>query len=229
MSGLTQFLLALPVLVISMVAHEYAHGYAALRQGDNTAKLLGRLTFNPIKHIDPWMSLLLPAMLWFGSGGQFLFGGAKPVPVNPRNYRHYRRGDIIVSLAGIATNLVLVVVFVALTVGIGIVGQGAAAGRGVLAALQGILFLGVWFNLLIANFNLIPIPPLDGSHVLYHLLPPDIGSKYREVSRHGILILLAMLLFFRQVLTILLLPAIYALDLAATIIRPFAIAPIGIF
>ena len=229
MGGLSQFLLALPVLVISMVAHEYAHGYAALRQGDNTAKLLGRLTFNPIKHIDPWMSLLLPAMLWFGSGGQFLFGGAKPVPVNPRNYRHYRRGDIIVSLAGIATNLVLVVVFVALTVGIGIVGQGATAGRGVLAALQGIMFLGVWFNLLIANFNLITIPPLDGSHVLYHLLPPEIGSKYREVSRHGILILLAMLLFFRQALTILLLPAIYLLDLAATIIRPFAIAPIGLF
>ena len=99
MGQLGDFLLALPVLVMSMVAHEYAHGYAALRQGDNTAKALGRLTFNPIKHIDPWMSLLLPAMLWFGSGGQFLFGGAKPVPVNPRNYRHYRRGDIIVSLA----------------------------------------------------------------------------------------------------------------------------------
>lgn len=109
MGQLGGFLLALPVLVLSMVAHEYAHGYAALRQGDNTAKLLGRLTFNPVKHIDPWMSLLLPAMLWFGSGGQFLFGGAKPVPVNPRNYRHYRRGDIIVSLAGIAANLVLAV------------------------------------------------------------------------------------------------------------------------
>ncbi len=224
-------MLAMPVLVMSMVAHEYAHGYAALRQGDNTAKALGRLTFNPIKHIDPWMSLLLPAMLWFGSGGRFLFGGAKPVPVNPRNYRHYRRGDIIVSLAGIATNLALVVVFVILTVGIGIVGRGAEGGavRGVLVATQGMLFLGVWFNLLLANFNLIPIPPLDGSHVLYHLLPPEIGAKYRELSRHGILILMVMLLFFRQALSILLLPAFYALDWAMAIVRPFSIASVGIF
>ena len=92
MSQLGEFLLVLPVLIMSMVAHEYAHGYAALRQGDGTAKALGRLTMNPLKHIDPWMSVLLPAMLWFGSGGRFLFGGAKPVPVNPRNYRQYRRG-----------------------------------------------------------------------------------------------------------------------------------------
>ncbi len=229
MGQLADFLLALPVLVMSMVAHEYAHGYAALRQGDNTAKALGRLTFNPIKHIDPWMSLLLPAMLWFGSGGRFLFGGAKPVPVNPRNYRHYRRGDIIVSLAGIATNLVLVVVFIVLAVGIGIVGEGAGAGRGVLAAAQGMMLMGVWFNLLLANFNLIPIPPLDGSHVLYHFLPPEIGSKYLELSRYGILILMAMLLFFRQLLFILLLPAFYALDWAMTIIRPFSIGSLGIF
>ncbi len=224
-------MLAVPVLVMSMVAHEYAHGYAALRQGDNTAKLLGRLTLNPIKHIDPWMSLLLPAMLWFGSGGRFLFGGAKPVPVNPRNYRHYRRGDIIVSLAGIATNLALVVVLVVLIVGIGIVGRGAGGGavRGVLAAVQDMLFLGVWFNLLLANFNLIPIPPLDGSHVMYHLLPPEIGAKYREVSRYGILILLAMLLFFRQALFVLLLPAIYALEWATAIVKPFSIASVGIF
>ena len=231
MGQLGDFLLALPVLVMSMVAHEYAHGYAALRQGDNTAKALGRLTFNPIKHIDPWMSLLLPAMLWFGSGGRFLFGGAKPVPVNPRNYRHYRRGDIIVSLAGIATNLALVVVFVILTVGIGIVGRGAEGGvvRGVLVATQGMLFLGVWFNLLLANFNLIPIPPLDGSHVLSHLLPSEIGAKYRELSRYGILILMVMLLFFRQALSILLLPAFYALDWAMAIVRPFSIASVGIF
>ena len=91
------------------------------------------------------------------------------------------------------------------------------------------LFLGVWFNLLLANFNLIPIPPLDGSHVLYHLLPPEIGAKYRELSRHGILILMVMLLFFRQALSILLLPAFYALDWAMAIVRPFSIASVGIF
>ena len=83
-----EFLLALPVLLFSMVAHEYAHGYAALKHGDPTAYMLGRLTFNPLKHIDPWMTVLLPVLLWFGSGGHVVFGGAKPVPVNPRNYRH---------------------------------------------------------------------------------------------------------------------------------------------
>src|SRR5258706_10495744 len=93
--SIQQFILVAPVLLFSMVAHEYAHGYAALKQGDQTALMLGRLTFNPIKHIDPFMTILLPAMLWFGSGGRMMFGGAKPVPVNPRNYRHYRSGDII--------------------------------------------------------------------------------------------------------------------------------------
>jgi Zn-dependent protease len=229
MGQLGQFLLILPVLVMSMVAHEYAHGYAALRQGDNTAQSLGRLTFNPLKHLDPWMSLLLPAMLWFGSGGQFLFGGAKPVPVNPRKYRHYRRGDIIVSLAGIAANLVLVVVFVVLAIAVGVVAGTSGVGGGVLAALQDIMLWGVWFNLLLANFNLIPIPPLDGSHVLYHLLPPEIGLKYRELSRYGILILMAMIFFFRGALYLLLLPAFFSLDLALTVIRPFAVGSFGIF
>ena len=229
MGQLGQFLLVLPVLVMSMVAHEYAHGYAALRQGDNTAQSLGRLTFNPLKHLDPWMSLLLPAMLWFGSGGRFLFGGAKPVPVNPRKYRHYRRGDIIVSLAGIAANLVLVVVFVVLAIAVGVVAGTSGVGGGVLAALQDIMLWGVWFNLLLANFNLIPIPPLDGSHVLYHLLPPEIGLKYRELSRYGILILMAMIFFFRGALYLLLLPAFFSLDLALTVIRPFAVGSFGIF
>ena len=82
-----------------MVAHEYAHGYAALKQGDMTAYQLGRITWNPLKHIDPFMTIILPVML--ALIGAPIFGGAKPVPVNPRNYRHYRRGDIIVSLAGV--------------------------------------------------------------------------------------------------------------------------------
>ena len=80
------------MLVFAMVAHEYAHAAAALRQGDDTAYMLGRVTLNPLPHIDPWMSLLLPALLWFGSEGAFTFGGAKPVPVNPRKFRNYRAG-----------------------------------------------------------------------------------------------------------------------------------------
>ena len=104
-----QLALVGPVLLFSMVAHEYAHGYAAYRQGDMTAYQLGRLTWNPLKHIDPFMTVLLPVFLAFVGGP--IFGGAKPVPVNPRNYRHYKRGDIIVSLAGVATNVVIAVLF----------------------------------------------------------------------------------------------------------------------
>src|SRR2546428_10731354 len=92
-----------------MVAHEYAHAEAAYRQGDDTAYMLGRLTLNPLKHIDPFMTVLLPVMLWVASNGTYTFGGAKPVPVNPRKYRKFVRGDVIVSLAGSAAQLGLVV------------------------------------------------------------------------------------------------------------------------
>ncbi len=212
-----------------MVAHEYAHGYAALRQGDNTAKVLGRLTFNPLKHIDPWLTVLLPAMLWFGSGGRFLFGGAKPVPVNPRNYRHYRRGDIIVSMAGIVTNLGLFVAFCLAAVAIGVIGNGFVTVPGWLVTLQRVLFWGVWFNLLLANFNLIPIPPLDGSHVFYHLLPPELGLKYRQVSRYGFLILLGLIFFAPQALFVMLLPAIFLLRTSLMLMGPFTLVPFGLF
>src|SRR5471032_866570 len=101
-----------------MVAHEYAHGYAALRQGDNTALMLGRLSWNPVKHIDPVMTLIMPLVTFLTMG--IAFGGAKPVPVNPRNYLNYRRGDIIVSLAGVATNLLLAVILTILIVPLGL-------------------------------------------------------------------------------------------------------------
>ena len=97
------------MLVFAMTAHEYAHAAVALRQGDDTAYLLGRVTLNPIPHIDPWMSLLLPALLWFGTDGRFTFGGAKPVPVNSRKYRSYVRGDILVSAAGVTVNFFLAI------------------------------------------------------------------------------------------------------------------------
>src|SRR6476620_9735825 len=99
------------MLVFAMVAHEYAHAVTALRQGDDTAYQLGRVTLNPLPHIDPVMSLLVPALLYFMSGGTFIFGGAKPVPVNPRKYRNYVRGDVIVSAAGVVTNLFLALVW----------------------------------------------------------------------------------------------------------------------
>ena len=103
------FLLALPMLLFAVVAHEFAHGWAALKQGDDTAYKLGRLTLNPVPHIDLFGSILIPVML-IVARAPFLIGWAKPVPVNPRNYRNYKRGDILVSLAGIAVNLALAVI-----------------------------------------------------------------------------------------------------------------------
>lgn len=216
-----QFLLALPVLLVSVVTHEYAHGFAALRQGDPTAALKGRLTFNPLKHIDPWMSFLLPAMLWFGSHGQFIFGAAKPVPVNPRNFRNYRRGDIIVSGAGVAANLVLFVVFLAVSVVVGIVGRVMPFALSGLIVVQQMFLFGVWLNALLAFFNLIPIPPLDGSHILYHFLPPHLARRYRELARYGFLILLGMMIVFREYFFLLLLPAILATQFAIDLVQPF--------
>ena len=193
MDKLQGFLLLAPVVLFSMVAHEYAHGYAALKQGDPTAYQLGRLTWNPIKHIDPFMTILLPLLTWYGSGGSFMFGGAKPVPVVPKNYRDYKRGDIIVSLAGIAVNLLLVVVCSVLIVGLGLIGKGVAPAAETLALVQRMMVWGIIFNLILAFFNLIPIPPLDGSHVMKYLLPPAWALRYQQFGRYGILLLLVLI------------------------------------
>ena len=194
------FLLAAPVLLFSMVAHEYAHGYAALKQGDPTAYQLGRLTWNPVKHVDPFMTVLLPVLTWLGSGGRMMFGGAKPIPVVPGNYRHYRRGDIIVSLAGVATNLVLAVLCALLIVPLGLLGRAAPVAAPTLSILQFMMAYGVSLNLLLVAFNLLPIPPLDGSHVVKHLLPGKLAIWYESIGRYGLLILMLFLTVGRPVL-----------------------------
>ena len=174
-----------------MVAHEYAHGYAALKQGDPTAYQLGRLTWNPLKHIDPFMTVLLPIItIWQGG---FIFGGAKPVPVVPRNYRNYMRGDIIVSLAGIATNLLLALVCTILVPAIGLLGKAIPALTLSLSILQVMLLFGVNINLMLAFFNLLPIPPLDGSHVMKYLLPPTWSLRYQQLGVYGIFVLLLLI------------------------------------
>jgi len=191
-----------------MIAHEYAHGYAALRQGDATAYQLGRLTWNPIKHIDPFMTILLPVLMALTHGP--ILGGAKPVPVNPRNYRKYRRGDIIVSLAGVATNLVIAVLTVPVLVVLGLVAQAAPGAAQVLAIVQAMLIWGILINLILVAFNLLPLPPLDGSHVLKYLLPPAWAMQYQRIGQYGIIILIALLYFGGRFLDLWMYPA-YAL------------------
>lgn len=176
-----------------MVAHEYAHGYAALKQGDDTALMLGRLTWNPVKHIDPFMTIILPVML--AVAGMPIFGGAKPVPVNPANYRNYRRGDIIVSLAGIATNFLIAAICVPLVIITGLIGRSADGLVGPLALLQLMFVQGIIINLILAIFNLLPLPPLDGSHVFKYLLPVRLGILYQRLASVGFLLLFALLYF----------------------------------
>ena len=213
-----------PVLLFAMVAHEYAHGYAALKQGDTTAQELGRLTWNPAKHIDPFMTIVLPLMLWAANAP--IFGGAKPVPVDPRNFRNYRRGDIIVSLAGVATNVLIAALSVPLVVLLGVLGQRFPGGAQTFALLQEMAHLSVKLNLFLALFNLLPLPPLDGSHVVKHLLPPAWGLRYQEFGRFGFLLLLPLL--YLGVIAIWMQPAYRLANAAVRWTAPYLLPPAGL-
>jgi len=210
------------VLLFSVVAHEYAHAEAAYRQGDDTAYVLGRLTLNPLKHIDPLMSLIVPFILW--RMGAPVFGAARPVPVNPRKYRNFRKGDVIVSLAGIAVNLGLFVVSAVLFVVVGMLALALPSLTPSLAIAQRMLQWGMWLNLVLAFFNLVPIPPLDGSHVFYHLLPPGAGLKYRRLQALGFLPILIIAWVFPEVLQVLLWPADQLMRAGLAVVRGFAIS-----
>ncbi|WP_448568003.1 site-2 protease family protein [Thermus sp.] len=162
------FALAFLALLFSLALHEWGHAYAAYRFGDDTARRLGRLTLNPLKHLDPLGTLLL---LFVG------FGWAKPVPVNPMAFRSYRLGLFVVSIAGIVINLVLAVLLALLVRGLWALDPLGVAltSRGEAHTLSGVLALAFFFasslNLVLAVFNLLPIPPLDGSKILQSLLP----------------------------------------------------------
>lgn len=202
-----------------MVAHEYAHGYAALRQGDDTARSLGRLTWNPIRHIDPWLTVIMPLVSFFVAG--IAFGGAKPVPVNPRLYRNYRRGDIIVSLAGVATNLVLALLILPVIIGLGLAARAAPALSDSVSLIQIMLLYGITINLVLAVFNLLPIPPLDGSHVVKHLLPLRAAIAYQRVARYGLLIVFLLVGMGRGVLNAWMSPALWLNEQALRLAAPY--------
>jgi Zn-dependent protease len=181
------------VLIMSVVVHEVAHAWQAKREGDDTAERLGRITLNPIRHLDPIGSVILPGLLAIQGG--MVFGWAKPVPVNPANFRQYVAGDIRVSLAGIVSNLglALLATFVA---GFFVKLQSTFGSMG---GTTGILIttcdLAIYINLTLAFFNLIPIPPLDGSHVLAHALPRELAARYRELGQYGLFIVMGLLFF----------------------------------
>ena len=208
------------MLIFSLVAHEYAHGYTAFRQGDDTAYMLGRLTLNPLPHIDPWMSVLMPAILWYTTGGKFTFGGAKPIPVVTRKFRNFRRGDLIVSSAGVATNFVLSFVFTLVFALIGLTARAFPAATPVLDVAQRMATWGIQLNLVLCFFNLIPIPPLDGSRIAYHFMPPEMGLQYRKLDRFGIMIILVLMMLFQPLFSLLLAPAWALLEFLLRLVVP---------
>ena len=162
------------VLIFSVVIHELAHGYAANWLGDPTARLSGRLTLNPIPHLDPMMSVIIPGLLLV-TGSPILFGAAKPVPYNPYNFTNQKWGEAIVAAAGPAANIGIAVIF-ALIVRSAEAFQLSAS---FVSLAVGIIVL----NIFLALFNLVPIPPLDGSKVLPKLLPRPLAMKYDDLRR----------------------------------------------
>lgn len=185
-------LLALPVLLLSLTAHEFGHAWVALKQGDDTAYMLGRVSMNPMAHLDWIGTIIFPAMA-IGSGMPLL-GWAKPVPVNPRKYRNYVRGDILVSIAGVVMNAILALGFAVLLFGIAAGTRSMDSPPETLRILFQMLTYGVIGNVGLIVFNLLPIPPLDGSHVFYHLLPPSLGQQYRSLYPYGMFILWGLVL-----------------------------------
>lgn len=171
------------ILIFSVVLHEISHGYMALALGDPTAKLSGRLTLNPLKHIDPMGSIVVPLITsMFG----FTFGWAKPVPYNPYNLRHGKWGPALVGVAGPGANLILALVF-GLSIRFGLVSLATPLG--------GIVFLITLVNIVLAVFNLVPLPPLDGSKVLFALLPYSWRGIETFLNRAGFIVILAIVLF----------------------------------
>ena len=185
------------LLILCLGAHEAAHAWSAFKCGDSTARDEGRMTLNPIVHIDLWMTILLPALLLFMTNGRFVFGGAKPVPVLFHRLRHPWRDMSLVALAGPFSNLLLAVLFLFLHKLLITTGwyNGAAefAEERRYDLLPIVMKAMVKTNLLLTVFNLVPIPPLDGSRVMAWLLPNDLRPPYLAIERFGIILIMLLL------------------------------------
>jgi len=180
---------ALPTL-FAITVHEVAHGWVARRLGDPTAMMLGRLTLNPLKHIDPIGTVAVPILLLVLSQGHMVFGWAKPVPITVENLKHPKRGMALVAAAGPLSNLLMALLW-ALEVKLVAVASGGMVGGALPLIYMGIA--GISINVLLMVLNLLPVPPLDGSRVVAGFLPDPIAWKYSRLEQYGLLILLALM------------------------------------
>ena len=183
---ITELIILAPPLLFALTFHEFAHGFVAYRLGDPTARDAGRLTLNPLKHLDP-----LGTIAFF-----FIkFGWAKPVPVNPNYFQNPKKDMLWVALAGPVTNLTLAVASALLTKGIWMLATilpYSAAAEAILVPVNSMLIASVWINLVLCIFNFLPIPPLDGSRILMGLLPNNLASSYMRIERFGFLIIIVL-------------------------------------
>ncbi|OGG19621.1 hypothetical protein A2721_03030 [Candidatus Gottesmanbacteria bacterium RIFCSPHIGHO2_01_FULL_47_48] len=192
------------VLIYSVILHEIAHGFVADKLGDPTARLAKRLTLNPLPHIDLIYTILLPLFLYLSNAG-IIFGAAKPVPVDPFNFKEPKKDSALVALAGPATNLTIAVFLSLLLRASDLFIMSNALKQAVdLLATQ-----GIFLNVMLAVFNLIPIPPLDGSKVLAGVLSDELASEIYKLERFGFLIIFAILIFFPSLIFGLMRPIIF--------------------
>jgi Zn-dependent protease len=205
-----QFLLISPLLLVSLVLHELAHGWVAWLLGDPTAQEHGRLTLNPLKHMDVWGTVFL-AVTYFGSGGSYFFGWAKPVPISPWHFKDPQRGMMLVGLAGPAANLTVALI---------------AAGliwltyTWNLFIAQALLMLFI-LNVILMAFNLVPIPPLDGSRVLGGFLPRKVYPRWLALDRYGNYVFLGL------VVVMLAMPTVFAATIGAVLQWSYKLLPGG--
>jgi len=189
-------ILSIIILIFSVILHEVAHGYMADALGDPTARLAGRLTLNPLKHIDPVGSIIVPLITYLAG---FTFGWAKPVPYNPYNLKDKRRGELLIALAGPASNLLIALIFgtiLRLFTGIVPTAMIFAGSGGALTVLAYIVLI----NITLAVFNLIPLPPLDGSKILFSILPHQYGQWRVTLERYAPVFVLIVVFFLWQIL-----------------------------
>ena len=187
----TELIFQLAVLIMSVVIHEVSHGYAALALGDQTAKYEGRLTLNPLRHLDPMGSFFVPLVSYMLGG--FIIGWAKPVPYNPHNLRPGRWSEAVVAGAGPASNLVVAVIFGLL------LRAGMSGGLGVVnTGFISIVTIIVFINIVLALFNLMPVPPLDGSKLLFAIFSENFIEIRHFFERHSLVLLLYFIFFLWQ-------------------------------